>query len=366
MNNFDSLFPNFLNQCAEMNRILTPIAFVLLAIGIVSSTVTGHRSPSAYLRTIGRTFAFAAVLAYLPTWSNEIATVVDTTVKETLKADPTAVYAQYQKALAISKGTGGSNTGGSKSWWDLLDAGSIFEAIVSGALYLFGLVASIIVFYAYLVQKFILYVGYALAPIFIGFLAVRTLHSIGTGFLLGYAGVLIWPLGWGAASILTSGLIGFMTDQSFLASGGFTGNANYGLQNLIGLAALALWLISSTIAAPIIIQKAIATGAQVGQALFATTATAGIAGLTAGVGAATTFGAAGGLAGFVGGTAGGGTAALIGAAEASASGSSYSPAGNLIGSLGSSRLASRPRRKPKKNDPTGDDFVRELLMRSRN
>ena len=26
----------------------------------------------------------------------------------------------------------------------------------------------------------------------------------------------------------------------------------------------------------------------------------------------------------------------------------------------------RPRRKPKKNDPTGDDFVRELLMRSRN
>jgi hypothetical protein len=50
-----------------MNRVLTPIAFVLLAIGIVSSTVTGHRSPSAYLRTIGRTFAFAAVLAYLPT-----------------------------------------------------------------------------------------------------------------------------------------------------------------------------------------------------------------------------------------------------------------------------------------------------------
>ena len=59
-------------------------------------------------------------------------------------------------------------------------------------------------------------------------------------------------------------------------------------------------------------------------------------------------------------------AALIGAAEASASGSSYSPAGNLIGSLGSSQLASRPRRKPRKNDPTGDDFVRELLMRSRN
>ena len=97
-----------------------------------------------------------------------------------------------------------------------------------------------IVFYGYLVQKFILYVAFALAPIFIGFLAVRTLHSIGVSFLLGYAGVLCWPLGWGAASLLTSGLISFMTDQSFLAVGGVSGGAGYGLQNLLGLAALAI------------------------------------------------------------------------------------------------------------------------------
>src|SRR5260370_8480677 len=99
MNNFDTLFPNFLNQCTEMNHVLTPIAFVLLAIGIVSSTVTGRRSPSAYLRTIGRTFAFAAILAYLPTWSNEIATTVDSTVRDTLHADPPGFYQQYQRAL---------------------------------------------------------------------------------------------------------------------------------------------------------------------------------------------------------------------------------------------------------------------------
>lgn len=365
MNDFNTLFPNFLSQCAEMNRILTPIAFVLLAIGVVSSTVTGRRSPSAYLRTVGRTFAFAAMLAYLPTWSNEAATIVDTTVKETLHADPAGVYDQYQKTLAINKGTPPSSSG-SKSWWDLLDAQALFEMFISGVMWLLGFLASVIVFYAYLVQKFILYVGYALAPIFIGMLAVRTLHSIGVGFLLGYVGVICWPIGWGAASLLTSGLIQFMTDQSFLASGGFAGGAGYGLQNLMGLAALALWLISSTIAAPIILQKAIATGAQVGQGLVATVATAGIAGATAGAGAAATFGAAGGLAGFAAGTAAGGSAALIGAAEASTSGSSYSPMGNLVGSLGGSRGVSRRPRKPKKNDPTGDDAVRELLLRSRN
>jgi hypothetical protein len=156
-----------------------------------------------------------------------------------------------------------------------------------------------------------------------------------------------------------------MSDQSFLASGGFTGATGYGLQNLMGLAALALWLISSTIAAPIILQKAIATGAQVGQALLATAATGGVAGATAGVGAATSFGAAGGLGGFIAGTTAGGTAALIGAAEASATGSSYSPLGHMLGSLGAAR-APRPPRRPKRNDPTGDDAVRELLLRSRN
>ncbi len=236
MNNFDTLFPNFLNQCTEMNHVLTPIAFVLLAIGIVSSTVTGRRSPSAYLRTIGRTFAFAAVLAYLPTWSNEIATTVDSTVRDTLHADPAGVYQQYQKALVINKGSG--STSGSKSWWDVLDGQALFEAVISAIMWMLGFIASVIVFYAYLVQKFILYVGYALAPIFIGFLAVRTLHSIGVGFLLGYAGVLAWPIGWGAASLLTAGLINFMTDQSFLSLGGVGGSAGYGLQNLLGLAAL--------------------------------------------------------------------------------------------------------------------------------
>ena len=365
MNDFNTLFPNFLTQCAEMNRVLMPIAFVLLAVGVVSSTITGHRSGSAYLRTVGRTFAFAAVLAYLPTWSNEIATTVDTTVRETLRADPAGVQAQYVKALEIKKGTLPSDSG-SKSWWDYLDGQALFEGLISCAMYVLGFLASVIVFYAYIVQKFILYVGYALAPIFIGMLAVRTVHSIGVGFLLGYAGVLCWPLGWGAASLLTAGLIDFMSDQSFLASGGIAAGAGYGFQNLMGLAVLAIWLISSTIAAPIIIQKAIATGAQVGQGLAATATTAGVAGLTAGAGAAAALGAKGGWAGAVAGVGGGAAAALIGASEASMSGGSYSPMGNLVGSLGGASGASRRPPKPKKGDPTGDDFVRDLLLRSRN
>ena len=110
MNDFNTLFPNFLTKCGEMNRVLTPVAFVLFAIGIVSSTIIGQRSPGAYLRTIGRTLAFAAVLASLGTWGNDVSAVVDSTVKNTLKADPSGVYEQYKQTLAMKKGTSGSKS----------------------------------------------------------------------------------------------------------------------------------------------------------------------------------------------------------------------------------------------------------------
>ena len=361
MSDFNTLFPNFLNQCTALNQALMPVACVLFVVGIVASTVTGHRSPSAYLRTIGRTFGYIAVLASLLTWSNEAATAIDSTVKNTLQADPSAVYSQYQQALSLQK-TGTTTT--SKSWWDLLDAQSIFEGVLSSILWVLGWLASVIVFYAYLIQKFILYIAYGFAPLFIGFLAVRTLHSIGVSFLLGYAGVLCWPIGWGAASIMTKGLMDFMTDQSFIAAGGIGGAAGYALQNLIGVAILGIWLIFSTIAAPVIIQKAISTGTQVGQALVGGAATAAMAGAVSGMSAAAGFGAGQGLGAKLAGIGAGASGGLIGAVEASATGSSYSHLGSMATSLGHQIGANRP--KPSNSDDlTGDAEVQEILRQKK-
>jgi hypothetical protein len=360
MNDFNTLFPSFLNQCAELSRVLTPVAIVFFVVGIVSSTITGHRSPSAYLRTIARTCVYVAVLASLLTWGTEIAAVIDDTVKNTLQANPQQVHADYQKALTMQKGSGTN-----KSWWDLLDAQAIFEGVLTAILWAFGWIAGVIVFYAYLAQKFIVYLAYGFAPLFIGFLAVRSLHSIGVSYLLGFAGVLCWPLGWGAASLLTKGLIDFMADQSLFSLGAAPGVAGYALQNLLGVAALALWLIFSTIAAPIIIQKAITTGTQIGQALAGGVLAAGTAGAISGGGAAAAIGGRGGFLAGMAGLATGGAAAAVGAAEASGSGSIYSPLGNLLGSLASQRSARRSPNKPKKDDPTGDEAVCEMLQRHR-
>ena len=72
------------------------------------------------------------------------------------------------------------------------------------------------------------------------------------------------------------------------------GAVSYTFQNLMGVAVLGVWLIFSTIAAPVILQKAIATGSQIGSALAAGTATAGVAAATTGAGTAATIGAGGG------------------------------------------------------------------------
>ena len=200
MNNFDTLFPNFAASCAALQSVLMPVAYLFLVTGMVLSTIAGRRSAEAVLRALGRTIVYIIVLTQLVNWGNQIATITDTTVTNVLHADPSNVYQQYNQALQAQKSTTSQN-----SWWQkLFNVGtSIFEALISGLLWIFGLLASVIVFYAYLVQKFILYLGYALSPIFIGFLAIRALNQIGTNYLLSLVGVMLWPLGWGAASLVT-------------------------------------------------------------------------------------------------------------------------------------------------------------------
>ena len=233
MNNFDTLFPNFTARCADLKSVLMPVAYLFLVTGMVSSTIAGHRSTRAVLQALGRTIVYIILLTQLVNWGNQITVITDTTVRDVLQADPSNVYQQYNQALQAQQSTTSQN-----SWWEkLFNVGtSIFEALISGLLWIFGLLASIIVFYAYLIQKFILYLGYALAPIFIGFLAIRALNQIGANYLLSLVGVMLWPLGWAAASLVTGGLISFMTDQSFLWNQSLGGAAGYAFQNFIGVA----------------------------------------------------------------------------------------------------------------------------------
>jgi hypothetical protein len=375
MNNFDTLFPNFTARAADLKSVLMPVAYLLLVTGMVSSMIAGHRSTRAVLQTLGRTIVYIILLTQLVNWGNQITLITDTTVRDVLQADPSNVYQQYNQALQAQKSNGSQD-----SWWEkLFNVGtSIFEALISGLLWIFGLLASIIVFYAYLIQKFILYLGYALAPIFIGFLAIRALNQIGANYLLALVGVILWPLGWAAASLVTGGLISFMTDQSFLWNQSIGGAAGYAFQNFIGVAVIGVWLIFSTIAAPLIMQRAITHGAQVGAALISGVTTAASTAVAGGFITAGTFATGGGVAGAAMATAGGFTAAGATLVGSSLSGSTYSPTGSMITALGQMRGTSASAKKregddtatktqtPSTIDTSGDNAVQALLRKTKN
>jgi hypothetical protein len=363
MGDFNSMFPNFLTQCLSLKTLLTPIAFLLITGGLIASTIAHHRSGNAQLQAIGKVIVLIMLIVFLPSWGNQIVSIVDDTVKNVLKVEPAKIHDQYQAALELKK-----STDGNQSWWDKIFnfSTSIIESLMSVVFKILGWLASTIEWWAYILQSAILFIGYALSPIFIGMLAFPSLQNVGRNYLLNLLGIMIWPLGWGVAGLITQGMIDFMTDQSFLSSQSATGVIGYSLQNLMGLAILGIWIISSTIAAPVIIQKAIATGNSVASSLFS------------GASAAAQKSAQAGAMAFAGNaTTGIKSAIAIAAASEALVSSSMGENSSVIGSLAqmNSRNSGQERDQPKEkppennfppNDPTGDKTVAGMLNKSRN
>jgi hypothetical protein len=346
MPDFNLLFPNFTSRCVELQGILMPVAYLLIVGGMISSTVTGHRSGAAYIRTFGRTIVFIIVMTFFVSWGNTISVVVDTTVKEVLRVDPSKVYDDYQQALEMQKAADGE-----KSWWEKVFQwqASLLEAIITGVFFVFGWIAGALMWWGYLLQKVILFIGYGLSPIFIGFLAFQSLHEVGKRYFLNLVGVMLWPLGWGVAGLVTQSMIDFMTDRSFLRAWPIVGGPDlYSLQNLMGVAFLAIWLIFSTIAAPVIIQKAIATGSLAASNLLSGAFAAGRSAVATGATTLATVGtSATGLGGALSAGAIGGATAFEALVEMQAK---QSP----------STTAFPP------DDPTGDKTVANLIQKTRN
>ncbi len=78
--------------------------------------------------------------------------------------------------------------------------------------------------------------------------------------------MLLWPLGWAVAALITQGILDFMTDPSFKYID--PSATLYTLQASVGVAVLAFWIVFSTVAAPLVIQKVIAHGELAGGQLI--------------------------------------------------------------------------------------------------
>lgn len=351
MATFEQLFPTFLQKCAELHELLRLVAFMLFIVGTILLVLHGFTGRTLILHMV-RLFVLTSLLVMLPQWGNEAQRLLQTSILDGLGVDPSQVQDQYNHLLEVRR-----DTGEDRSWWDILGDIRAFtvEHIISGILWLVGYFAALLLFWAYIIQKFILFSAYALSPLLIGFMAIRPLRSIGSRYLMHIVGVLLWPLGWAVAALITQGILDFMTDPS---SRFFDPTASfYSLQATFGVAVAAFWIIFSTIAAPLVIQKVIASGELAGGQLiggafgsFLQTAatTAGAAAVAAPIGVpAVTAGATG-------------MAAILSTLSSAAG---HGNAGAII--IAGSGLPPRSARGRPGDDITGDKAVRELIAKTK-
>jgi hypothetical protein len=351
MATFEQLFPTFLQKCAELHELLRIVAFMLFIVGTILLVLRGFTGKTLILHMV-RLFVLTALLVMLPQWGNEAQRIVQTSILDGLGVDPSQVQEQYSHLLEVRR-----DTGNDRSWWGIIGDLNAFtvELLISGILWLVGYFAALLLFWAYIIQKFILFSAYALSPLLIGFMAIRPLRSIGSRYLMHIVGVLLWPLGWAVAALITQGILDFMTDQSIRF---FDPTAQlYSLQATFGLAVAAFWIVFSTIAAPLVIQKVLAAGELAGGQLIAgafssffqtAATTAGAAAVAAPIGVpAVTAGAAG-------------LAAILSTLSSAAG---HGSAGAII--IAGSGLPPRSARGRPGDDITGDKAVRELIARTK-
>jgi len=349
MATFESIFPTFLTKCAELHTLLLSVAFALFVAGIITTVMRGM-SEKAVIRMLLRLLMLTALLAFLPTWGNTLQTLLHNSILSGLGVDPANVHEQYNQLLVIKR-----DTSTDTSWWNVI--GRITEAtvdlLVTALLWLIGQIASLMLYWAYIFQKVILNLGYALSPLLIGFMAIHPLKTIGSRYLMNLLGVLLWPLGWAVAALVTQGILDFMTDPSFMYVDPTSTLTS--LQKMVGLAVVGFWIIFSTIAAPLIIQNVVTHGIQAGSALLSGGAASLVqtAVTTAGAVAAAPTGAP-----IVAASAAGMAALLSTASTAARLGN----AGDIIVAASGLQRQSRGRGN---DDMTGDRAVRALIARSK-
>jgi hypothetical protein len=351
MASFESIFPTFLQKCVQLNQLLQIVAFALFIVGTIMLVTHGFTGKTLMLHMV-RLLVLTALLVFLPQWGNQVQSLLQSSILSGLGVDPSNVQDQYNQLLVIKRDTGSTH-----SWWDILGdiSGFTVEVLISGILWLIGQFASLLLFWAYIIQKFILFSGYALSPLLIGLMAIRPLRSVGGRYLMNLVGVLLWPLGWAVAALITQGILDFMTDPSLKYLDPTA--TIYTLQASLGVLVIAFWIVFSTVAAPVVIQKVLNHGTLAGSQLLAGAASSlfQTAATTAGAAAvASTTGVPFATVGAAG------MAAVLSTLSTAAG---HGSAGAII--IAGSGLPPRSARGRPGDDITGDKSVRELIANTK-
>ncbi len=250
-----SLIPNPLFDYSKLFNLLLPATSLLVAAGLLS-VFQRAGTVMDQLRGLVQVTAIVALLANFDLAVQTTKKLVHQLVNEELKASPELVLQKFAGKLMSKKESA------DKGWFSsVTDAGNnLFHALLAALISLVALAAMVFNFLAYLAQELALEMGIAFSPLLVGFLLLPATRGIGAQFLLYMLAIALFPLGWGAASLVSDSLINFATSQELGATEDVVNALSFSMRNLFGALLLGVWMILSTLYAPYAILLAVTSG----------------------------------------------------------------------------------------------------------
>lgn len=328
MDDFDALFPTFKFAVQDLHEGLLVFAYIAMVFGLLLAAYRGmFGNLSEIVRALVAVAVLSITLGYIDDWTFDLGNLVNEYVIDELGTDPSQTHTRFGELIANP-----ADEGEDRAWYEVIfDAQTaIVQALLKGFVFLVAKLAWVIMWWAYMIHKAVVYFGVALAPIFLPLLMINATRGIATRYALGLFALLLWPLGWSVANLMTDALLEAAADRTLYDYGGLLGQTTYGPQMIFFVLLASLWLIASTIGAPIVMTRVLTTGAQIGAALLGGFAGAAVGAMSGGVGGAMAGGANG--TGGARGAFNTGAGAVLGGAAAGGSGAVGGPgAGMAVG-----------------------------------
>jgi hypothetical protein len=254
MTPFELAFPGFVDACAELQADLLPFAVILLVVGTIFGIADTRGEPSELIKVYVRVFLILILLFHCGDLINQGQEFVKTWVERHVPARPENVAERYKERLRDAQQLGDR---ADESFFSKVLNGDWYESILLAVLTLISWLAMAVLAFVYSLQRALLLGCWALSPLLLPCLAIRPLHWIGMQHLLRILGIILWPIGLALAATFTSGLIDTMVGDTSFAHATFGEAIGKGLTGLLSIGVIALWIILSTIAAPVFIQRLI-------------------------------------------------------------------------------------------------------------
>jgi hypothetical protein len=291
-----TLLPSFVSAVQKLHNLLLPVCLVLAFAGLIYKITSLWRErsiSSLFPYLVKMTVAFV-LLGLMASWGQSLTEMV-TDLDNQLGLNQSNVLNDYAQAVATKFGVSVNGTGaaapnqnpqdqqsnplsGFLSWAGNVasNTGKVFQAVAMGAdglaaafMGMFVLICSMLGMLAMwlmsLVQQILLTVCIAISPIFLGCLVIPPLGQLAARFFTNYVSLVLWPLGWGIANLVTKALIDLAVNPS--------SNTGLGAFNFLGggyvwWLGLGLWALFSSMAAPWLVTKALSAGENPMVALF--------------------------------------------------------------------------------------------------